>query len=172
MQVATVDATGRPDLRTVLARGFDERGIVFYTNYDSAKGEQLAANPQAAAVFAWLGLERQVRLRGIASRVSRAETAAYFASRPRGSQLAAWVSPQSRVIADRDVLDRQLEKLTADWADQETLEPPPFWGGYRIEVDEVEFWQGRQFRLHDRLRFRRTAAGDPSDNWVVERLAP
>lgn len=171
MQVATVDAAGQPDVRTVLARGFDERGVVFYTNYDSAKGQQLAANPHVAAVFAWPGLERQVRLRGIASRVSPAETAAYFGSRPRGSQLAAWVSPQSQVIADRDVLDRQLAKLTADWADQETLEPPPFWGGYRIEVDEAEFWQGRQFRLHDRLRFRRGGDGGPSD-WVVERLAP
>ncbi|HTZ42405.1 MAG TPA: pyridoxamine 5'-phosphate oxidase [Jatrophihabitans sp.] len=166
MQVATVDADGRPDVRTVLARGFDERGVVFYTNYTSAKGHQLAAAPEAAALFAWLPAERQVRLRGPVSKVSRAETEAYFASRPRGSQLATWASPQSQVLAGRDALDALLAETTDRFGDG-AIPAPPHWGGYRIEVAEAEFWQGRPFRLHDRLRFR--AAGG---RWVVERLAP
>ena len=184
MQVATVDEAGRPDVRTVLARGFDARGVVFYTNYTSAKGRQLAEHPAAAALFAWLPAERQVRLRGPVSKVSRAETEAYFASRPRGSQLATWASPQSEVLADRRELDELLAEVTA-WFGDGPIPPPPHWGGYRIEVVEAEFWQGRQFRLHDRLRFRQvpadgTVAADgtvPADGtvgagWLVERLAP
>jgi pyridoxamine 5'-phosphate oxidase len=175
MQVATVDASGRPDLRTVLARGFDEAGVVFYTNYDSVKGEQLATNPVAAAVFAWLPLERQVRLRGPVTKVSAAETAAYFASRPRGAQLGAWASPQSQVIADRPSLEALLDEVTRRFGAEE-IPPPPFWGGYRIEVTEIEFWQGRQFRLHDRLRFRRESASvtdhTRNNDWLIERLAP
>ena len=167
MQVATVDEHGRPDLRTVLARGFDERGVVFYTNYTSTKGRQLAANPMAAALFSWLPAERQVRLRGPVSKVDRAETEAYFASRPRGSQLATWASPQSEVLADRNALDALLAEVTNRFGDDE-IPAPPHWGGYRIEVAEAEFWQGRQFRLHDRLRFR----AEPSGGWVRERLAP
>lgn len=166
MQVATADADGRPDIRTVLARGFDETGVVFYTNYGSAKGEQLAANPAAAAVFAWLPLERQVRFRGPVARVSPVETARYFAGRPRVSQLAAWASPQSQRLRDRNELDESLAEVSQRFGDGE-IPPPPNWGGYRIAVDEVEFWQGREFRLHDRLRFRRVGA-----DWVVERLAP
>jgi pyridoxamine 5'-phosphate oxidase len=166
LQVATVDSMGRPDVRTVLARGIDDAGVVFYTNYDSAKGDQLASQPWAAAVFAWLPLERQVRLRGPACKVSPDETAAYFASRPRGAQLAAWASPQSQLIEGRETLDAMLAAVTERFGDGE-IPPPPNWGGYRINVAEIEFWQGRQYRLHDRLRYR-------SENgaWVVERLAP
>jgi len=166
MQVATADADGRPDIRTVLARGFDAAGVVFYTNYGSAKGTQLAANPAAAAVFAWLPLERQVRFRGAVTRVSAEETARYFAGRPRVSQLAAWASPQSQRLRDRNELDESLAEVTQRFGNGEIL-PPPNWGGYRIAVDEIEFWQGREFRLHDRLRFRRQ-----DGNWLVERLAP
>jgi pyridoxamine 5'-phosphate oxidase len=168
MQVATVDSAGHPDVRTVLARGFDDTGVVFYTNYGSAKARQLEVHPFAAAVFAWLPLERQARLRGPVSKVSAAETEAYFASRPREAQLGAWASPQSEVIADRHVLDRLLADVTARFSDRE-VPPPPHWGGYRIEVTEIEFWQGRPYRLHDRLRFRRPP--EVAD-WIVERLAP
>ncbi len=179
MQVATVDGAGRPDIRTVLARDFGAAGVVFYTNYDSAKGRQLAANPAAAGLFAWLPLERQVRLRGPVTKVDPAETAAYFASRPRGAQLAAWASPQSEAIPDRGELDRRLAEVTDRFGDAE-IPPPPHWGGYRIRVIEAEFWQGRQYRLHDRLRYRlvdadRTttpAGSDVSGRWLVERLAP
>lgn len=167
MQLATADAAGHPDVRSVLAKGFDRTGVVFFTNYDSAKGRQLAANPVAAAIFAWLPLERQVRFRGPVSRVSRDETARYFATRPRGAQLAAWASPQSEPIADRRRLEELLEQVTERFGDAD-IPPPPGWGGYRIAVTEMEFWQGRQFRLHDRLRFFRAPGGD----WTVERLAP
>lgn len=167
MQVATAGADGAPDIRTVLARGFDEAGVVFYTNYDSAKGRQLANNALAAGVFAWLPMERQVRFRGPVARVSRAETEAYFASRPRGSQLATWASPQSSVLSGRDRLDERLAEVIERFGDA-PIQAPPNWGGYRINVSEMEFWQGRQFRLHDRLRYRRALDG----NWVIERLAP
>ena len=166
LQLATVDPDGVPDVRTVLARGFDERGVVFYTNYASAKGRQLDRTPYAAGVFAWLPLERQARFRGPVRRVEPSETAAYFATRPRGAQLGAWASPQSEPIADRAELEARLAEVTERFAD-EPLTPPPFWGGYRIEVHEMEFWQGREFRLHDRIRFRRA-----EDGWVRERLAP
>jgi len=173
MQVATVDAAGRPDVRTVLARGFDRRGVVFYTNYSSAKGQQLAEHSVAAAVFAWLPAERQVRLRGPVSKVSRAETEAYFAGRPRGSQLATWASPQSEILTSRQQLDDLLTEVTARFGNVAEIPAPPHWGGYRIEVTEAEFWQGRQFRLHDRLRFRQQPAdGTAGAAWIVERLAP
>lgn len=181
MQVATADEAGRPDLRTVLARGFDAGGVVFYTNYSSAKGRQLAANPVAAALFSWLPLERQIRLRGPVTKVAAAETARYFGSRPRGAQLAAWASPQSEPIADRAELDRRLAEVTERFGDGE-IAPPPHWGGYRITVTAAEFWQGREYRLHDRLRYRLVTAtegaaaadaGDgPAGRWVIERLGP
>jgi pyridoxamine 5'-phosphate oxidase len=171
MQVATAGADGRPDLRTVLARGFDTAGVVFYTNYDSAKGQQLAENPQAAALFAWLPLERQVRLRGPVRRVDRSETEAYFASRPRGAQLGAWASPQSQPLGGRAELEARLAEVTARFGDG-PIEVPPFWGGFRLEVVEAEFWQGREFRLHDRLRFRRDRETVESSDWTIERLAP
>jgi pyridoxamine 5'-phosphate oxidase len=166
MQVATVDADGRPSVRTVLLKGFDERGWVFYTNYDSAKGVDLAARPYAAAVLTWVPLERQVRLRGPVSRVTREETEAYFASRPHGSQVGAWASPQSQVVASRTELDEAAARIERRFG-TDSIPAPPHWGGYRIAVDEVEFWQGRNDRLHDRFRYRRDGGA-----WVLERLAP
>ena len=166
MQLATADASGRPSVRTVLLKGLDERGLVFFTNYTSAKGADLAANPWAAAVFAWLAHERQVRVSGPVRPVERAETEAYFASRPRGSQLGAWASPQSQVVPTRDELEQRYAEIEARFAGQD-VPPPPSWGGYRITPRTVEFWQGRPDRLHDRLRYR-----FDEDRWVLERLAP
>jgi len=166
IQLATVDAGGRPSVRTVLVKALDEQGIVFYTNYRSAKAVDLAQNPYAAAVFAWLPLERQVRLSGPVERVTRAETEAYFSSRPRGSQVAAWASVQSSVIASRASLEADVRAVDDRFAGVE-VPAPPDWGGYRLRPDVVEFWQGRHDRLHDRLRHRRV-----DGDWVIERLAP
>jgi pyridoxamine 5'-phosphate oxidase len=166
MQLATVDAVGHPSVRTVLLKGFDERGVVFFTNYESAKGRDLSQNPYAAAVLLWPSLERQVRLAGAVSRISRAETDAYFATRPRGSQLGAWASPQSAVIASRAELVAAEQAARARFAGSE-VPTPPHWGGYLISPEEVEFWQGRPDRLHDRIRYRRA-----DGTWVTERLAP
>ncbi len=176
MQIATVDEAGLPDVRTVLARGFDASGVVFYTNYDSAKGRQLIARPRAAAVFSWLPLERQVRLRGSVTKVTRAETESYFASRPRGAQLGAWASPQSEVIFGRAELEARLADTEERFVGRD-VPAPQFWGGFRLTVTEVEFWQGREFRLHDRLRWRRAPheaghAGSGEGGWTIERLAP
>jgi pyridoxamine 5'-phosphate oxidase len=166
IQLATVDAARRPSVRTVLVKALDERGIVFYTSYRSAKAADLAQNPYAAAVFAWLPLERQVRLSGPVEQVTRAETEAYFAGRPRGSQLAAWASAQSLVIASRASLEDEVRAVEARFAGVD-VPAPPDWGGYRLRPDVVEFWQGRHDRLHDRLRHRMV-----DGEWVVERLAP
>ena len=166
MQVATVDGFHQPSVRTVLAKTIDDRGVVFYTNYDSAKAADLTANPYAAAVFVWLAHERQVRLTGSVTKVSEDETAAYFATRPRGSQLGAWASPQSAVVASRAELDQLVADVEARFGDG-PIPPPPFWGGYRIAPQTVEFWQGRTDRLHDRFRFRVEEGA-----WVRERLAP
>lgn len=166
MQLATADAHGRPSVRTVLAKGIDERGIVFYTHYESAKALELAANPRAGVVFAWLAQQRQVRLSGTVTMTPRAETEAYFALRPRESQIGAWASPQSRPIASRAELDRLAAETVARFEGRE-IPAPPNWGGYLLTPDEVEFWQGRAGRLHDRLRYRRT-----DDEWAIERLAP
>jgi len=166
LQVATVDDAGRPSLRTVLAKGIDERGVTFYTNYGSTKGRDLDARPYAAAQFLWLAHERQVRLTGAVQRVSADETATYFHSRPRGSQLGAWASPQSQVIASRAVLEHAYAEVEARFADAE-VPVPDHWGGYLLTPDSVEFWQGRPDRLHDRLRFRRHG-----EEWTLERLAP
>lgn len=166
MQLATVDPGGRPAVRTVLLKGIDERGIVFFTNYDSAKGVDLAATPYAAVVFHWQTNERQVRFSGPAERVARAETEAYFATRPRGAQIGAWASPQSQVIPSRTALEDSTAEVEARFADKD-VPPPPHWGGIRIRPELVEFWQGRADRLHDRLRYRRYG-----DSWVMERLAP
>ena len=166
IQLATVGAGGRPSVRTVLVKAWDERGIVFYTNYESAKADDLAASPYAAAVFAWLVLERQVRLSGPVEKVSRAETEAYFASRPRGSQLGAWASPQSTVVASRAELEAREQAVHARFG-TDPVPAPPNWGGYRLRPDVVEFWQGRADRLHDRIRYRADGSA-----WVIERLAP
>lgn len=166
MQVATVDAAGHPSVRTVLVKGLDDRGLVFYTNYDSAKARDLEARPYAAAVLVWLGLERQVRVSGPVTRVERAETEAYFAGRPRGSQLGAWASPQSAVVASRAVLEDAERAVESRFAGLD-VPAPPNWGGYRLAPEIVEFWQGRADRLHDRIRYRADGAA-----WVIERLAP
>ncbi len=168
MTVATIGADGVPDARIVLARGADERGLVFYTNYEGAKSRQLDAAPVAAAVFSWLDLHRQVRLRARVERVSAEESDAYFASRPRGSQLGAWASPQSDVIADRSLLDDRVARFDTQFADVEVPRPSN-WGGWRLIPFEWEFWQGRPSRLHDRLRYR--SLGDPPA-WHIDRLAP
>ncbi|HKO83557.1 MAG TPA: pyridoxamine 5'-phosphate oxidase [Actinomycetota bacterium] len=166
MTLATATPDGRPSARMVLLRGFDERGFCFYTNLESRKGVELAANPRAALVFWWGELERQVRIEGPVAPTSRAESEAYFHSRPPGSQLSAAASPQSRVIQDRAVLERRVAELAADSADGQ-VPLPDFWGGYRLTHEVVEFWQGRPNRLHDRLRYRRAG-----DGWKIERLAP
>jgi pyridoxamine 5'-phosphate oxidase len=166
MVLASVDGDGRPDARFVLARGLDERGFVFHTNYDSAKSRQLADHPHGAGVFAWLDLHRQVRVRGPVERASRAESDEYFASRPRDSQIGAWASPQSEVIADRADLEARIAATAGRFTGN--VPRPGFWGGWRLGLEEVEFWQGRPSRLHDRIRYRR---GD-GPTWIIERLAP
>jgi pyridoxamine 5'-phosphate oxidase len=166
MALATVDEAGDPAARTVLLKGFDAAGFVFFTNYESAKGRELAARPRASLLFFWAELERQVRITGAVSRVSREETAEYFLSRPRESQLGAWASPQSRVIPHRRVLEENVESLVAQY-DGDAVPVPPFWGGYRVTPERMEFWQGRPSRLHDRLLYTKTA-----DAWTHTRLAP
>ncbi|MFN2559749.1 MAG: pyridoxamine 5'-phosphate oxidase [Jatrophihabitans sp.] len=166
IQLATAGADGQPTVRTVLAKGIDERGIVFYTNYESAKARDLGENPRASAVFVWLAHQRQVRLTGPVSKVDRAATEAYFAGRPRESQLGAWASPQSRVVASRAALDELAAAVEARFTTGD-IPAPPNWGGYRLAPVEVEFWQGRPGRLHDRIRYRPVG-----DAWVRERLAP
>ncbi len=166
MTLATVAAGGRPSARMVLLKGFDERGFVFYTNYESRKAAELDGNPIAALVFWWGALQRQVRVEGAVERVRREESEAYFRSRPLGSRLGAWASAQSQVITGRAELEGRLEELTARYGDGD-VPLPPFWGGYRIRPEVVEFWQGRPNRLHDRLRYRRTPSG-----WDIDRLSP
>lgn len=164
--VATVDELGRPDARVVLLKGYDERGFVFYTNYESAKGRQLALNTHAAMVFNWLAHERQVRIRGTVAKVGAEETEAYFHSRPKGSQIGAWASPQSTVIYGREPLEEKRAALASAFAKTE-VPVPPHWGGFRVAAEEVEFWQGRPSRLHDRFRYRRNGR-----SWEIDRLAP
>jgi pyridoxamine 5'-phosphate oxidase len=167
MSVSTVDPDGGPSSRVVLLRGIIDDGLVFFTSYDSAKARDLASRPQCAALFAWLALQRQVRVTGRAERLDEAASDEYFASRPRGSQIGAWASPQSQVIADRAELEVRVADVEARFAGVEAPRPPS-WGGYRIVGTSFEFWQGRPSRLHDRLRYRL----DPDGGWLVERLAP
>jgi pyridoxamine 5'-phosphate oxidase len=167
MTLATATRDGRPSARTVLLKGVDGRGFVFYTNYESRKGRDLAENPRASLLLPWIGLERQVIIEGTLAKLSREESAAYFHSRPRASQLGAWVSQQSSVITGRSVLEDAMKALEKKHAGAE-VPLPPAWGGYRLAPESVEFWQGRRSRLHDRLRYRREAGGE----WIVERLAP
>lgn len=170
MVIATASPTGFVASRTVLCKGADESGIVFYTNLTSDKSRDLQANPRAAATFPWIGLQRQVHVRGSVVRVDDADAEAYWASRPRGSRIGAWASPQSRVLPNRAALDALQAVAEERFAggDDAPVPLPPFWGGWRIEPQTVEFWQGRVSRLHDRLRYRADGAG----GWVIERLAP
>jgi pyridoxamine 5'-phosphate oxidase len=166
MTLATATPDGRPSARVVLLKGFDERGFVFYTNYEGRKGEELEENPYCALVFYWAELERQVRVEGRVSRVPKRESDEYFGSRPRGSRLGAWASEQSRPVGGREVLEERLRALEAEYEARE-VPRPPFWGGYRVEPEVIEFWQGRENRLHDRLVYRRSGGG-----WGRERLQP
>ncbi|WP_271411324.1 pyridoxamine 5'-phosphate oxidase [Pseudomonas sp. Q1-7] len=166
MTLATVDAEGRPHCRVLLLKGLDQRGFTFFSNYDSAKGEQLAANPFAAMTFFWPALERQVRIEGRVERVTPAESDAYYQVRPLGSRLGAWASPQSRVIRDRAELESLLSQTEQRFLDS-APGCPPHWGGYRLLPERIEFWQGRPSRLHDRLNYRLVDGA-----WVRERLAP
>jgi pyridoxamine 5'-phosphate oxidase len=171
MVVSTVSAQGRPSSRMVLLKGVDERGFVFFTNYESRKGDDIAANPHVALLFPWHDLQRQVRVEGTAARVSTEESEAYFGSRPRESQLGAWASPQSRVVASRSALDERYGGVLAQFAELDHVPVPPHWGGFRVSPEVVEFWQGRKGRMHDRLRYRRRE-DDPHAPWAVDRLAP
>lgn len=166
MSLATATRDGRPSARTVLLKGLDGRGFVFFSNYESRKGRELDANPQATLLFPWLALERQVIIEGPLAKVPREESETYFHSRPRASQLSAWVSQQSAIISDRSVLEDSMKLLEAKYAGRE-VPLPPHWGGWRLAPETVEFWQGRRSRLHDRLRYRRG-----KDGWTIERLAP
>lgn len=167
MTLATADATGVPSARVVLLRGHDERGLTFYTNRDSRKGDELAENPQAAVVFYWDVLDRQVRAEGRVEALSDTDSAAYFQTRPRGSRIAAWASPQSRPLADRDELEKLFADAEARFEGEVDVPLPPFWGGYRLVPVVFEFWQGGAHRLHDRIRYERAGG-----RWSLIRLGP
>jgi pyridoxamine 5'-phosphate oxidase len=167
MSLATADAQGQVSLRTVLLKLFDRQGFVFFTNYNSRKAQDIAANASVALLFPWLDLERQVKIRGRASRVSTAESLRYFSSRPRGSQIGAWVSDQSQVLSSRKVLEMKLLEMKRKFGEGK-IPLPDFWGGYRVEPVSIEFWQGRESRLHDRFVYTRQADG----SWTIERLMP
>lgn len=166
MTLATATKDGIPSARIVLLKGYDSDGFVFFTNYNSHKGQELSENPQAALVFFWKELERQVRIEGLVEKVSEAESDAYFNSRPEGSRIGAWASPQSSVINDRSIIESNVDALTKQYSGQ-SIPRPAHWGGYRVKPQVIEFWQGRSSRLHDRFKF--TATGD---TWKRERLAP
>jgi pyridoxamine 5'-phosphate oxidase len=167
MALATADDGAVPSLRMVLLKGHDARGFVFFTNRESRKGRELASNPRAAAVLHWRPLHRQVRVEGAVERVDDEESLAYFRTRPRGSRIGAWASPQSEPLPSRAELERRVAEIEARFEGEENLPLPPFWGGYRIVADAIEFWQGRSTRLHDRVRYELHNGG-----WRRERLAP
>ena len=167
MTLATATRDGKPSARMVLLKGFDERGFVFYTNYESRKGQELAENPWAALVFFWAELERQVRIEGHVEKCSEEDSDSYFQSRPLGSRLGVCASQQSQVISNREVLESRLQELMVENKNRDILRPPD-WGGYRLSPMSIEFWQGRPSRLHDRLRYRLLHDG----NWLIERLSP
>lgn len=165
MTLATADANGKPSARIVLLKGFDENGFVFFTNYESHKGKELLINPHACLVFFWKELERQIRIEGIVEKTSAQESDEYFFSRPAGSRIGAWASPQSTVINNRTILDENVQKFTNDFG--ENIPRPSHWGGYRVMPSLIEFWQGRSNRLHDRIQYKKENC-----EWVMERLAP
>lgn len=167
MTLATATPDGRPSARVVLLKGIDESGLTFFTNYESRKAGELDANPRAAVVLHWARLQRQVRAVGDVTRLTAAESDAYFATRPRGSQIGAWASPQSRPLRDRAELERRVAEMTAKY-DGRDVPRPPHWGGFRVVPYEIELWEGRPHRLHDRIVYRRTDGG----GWAHERLAP
>jgi pyridoxamine 5'-phosphate oxidase len=174
MTLATIDPDGRPSARIVLIKGIDEQGVSFFTNYQSRKGQAMAANPWASLVFFWPELERQVRIDGRVEKVSPAESDEYYRSRPIGSKLGAWASPQSDVIPSREWLEMRQQNLEATFPLETSAEPPrpEHWGGYRVRPDQFEFWQGRPSRLHDRIRYRRDNTFGGPGGWIIERLAP
>jgi pyridoxamine 5'-phosphate oxidase len=166
MILATANSDGKPSARVVLLKGFDERGLVFFTNYEGRKSAELTANPQAAALFFWVELERQVRIEGTVERTSKLESEEYFKTRPLESRLSAWASKQSSVIPSRSFLEQKMSDLKSRYGNQE-IPPPPFWGGFRIQPQVFEFWQGRENRLHDRVRYMLQGGV-----WHIERLSP
>ncbi len=166
MTLATASAEGKPDARIVLLKGYDENGFVFFTNYQSRKALELAANPFATLVFFWKELERQVRIEGLVEKIPTADSDAYFNSRPVGSRIGAWASPQSTVISDRSLLEENVKQLELTYSETE-IPRPEHWGGYLVKPTQIEFWQGRSSRLHDRIRYALN-----NNNWVIERLAP
>ncbi len=167
MSLSTVSLEGQPTIRTVLLKGIDESGYIFYSNYHSRKAQEMEANPKAAILLFWRELERQIRIEGSIEKISEEASIEYFKSRPKGSQLGAWASPQSKVISDRSVLDDRLEELKTVYQNHERLPKPAHWGGYRLVPHYYEFWQGRESRLHDRFEYKKE-----DDDWVINRLAP
>ena len=164
--LATASRSGRPSARMVLLKSFDAQGFVFFTNYRSRKGQELARNARGTLLFYWGSLERQVRIEGRIAKVSRRESEDYFATRPRGSQLSAWASPQSEAVTGRAALEQRMSELAIRYPDR--VPCPPHWGGYRLIPEAIEFWQGREDRLHDRILYRRSRSG----RWIIERIAP